>query len=180
MGQAPHGPPRGAGLTRAAGRALSGALLLATVSATTAGAGDRPALAVVADDGAVLASLPLEGGTFCLHWRHSVTGGPVADCFRFTEEAGLVLTRSYLHDFAAGLGHLPGRGRQVAAPDGGYWIEGIDEALPGGALPLRVGSATVGHRIETAAGALDLSALAGGQRVTLRPAPPPTSPASPH
>lgn len=169
-------------MTRAAGRALAGALLLAVATPGAAGAGAAPALEVVAADGAVLARLPLDPtGAFCLHWRHSVTGGSVADCFRFAAGAGgsgtgMVLTRSYLHDFAAGLGHLPGRGHQVPAPGGGYWIEGIDEAVPGGQLPLRVGGAAVGHRIATADGALDLSALAAGQRVTLRPTPPEAAP----
>lgn len=133
----------------------------------------EPALEVVADGGAVLARLPLgEGRAFCLHWRHSVTGGPVADCFRIDPGAGgpvLLLTDSYLHDFAAGLGHLPGRGRQVAAAGGGYRIEAIDEPLPQARLPLRVGSATA-HRIEAGARVLDLSALAAGRQVILRPA----------
>ncbi len=120
-------------------------------------------------DGEVLAHLPLAGeGRWCLHWRHSVTGGAVADCFQ-SKDGRLVLERSFLHDFAAGLGHLPGRGDQRPADGGGYWIEGIDETMPGGAVSLRVGRGAVGHRIESGPAALDLTALAAGRRVTLRP-----------
>ncbi|MGP9790476.1 DUF1850 domain-containing protein [Roseinatronobacter sp. NSM] len=101
--------------------------------------------------GAVLAQLPMPADTeICLRWAHSVTGGAVADCFE--NRAGqLTLTRSYLHDFAAGLGEVAGRGTLVAAQGGGYWIVGIDEALFDNSLTLRVGSEHVGHRL-TAAG----------------------------
>jgi len=132
------------------------------------------ALDVVGQDGAVLVRLEIaQGVEWCLEWNHSVTGGPVADCFE-TRGGELVLTRSYLHDFAAGLGHMPGRGVQRAAEGGGYWIEAIDEAVAGNALALRVGAARVGHRLVVTEGAaIDLSGLAAGQRVTLRPGLPP-------
>lgn len=154
-----------------AGRALAGAALLATAPLVAAQEG--AVLLELSADGEVLARLPLgPDGDFCLSWSHSVTGGAVADCFRLTS-AGLVLERSFLHDFAAGLGHLPGRGTQRPAPGGGYWIEGIDEPVPGGVLALRVGGPSVGHRIETSAGAmLDLTALAAGRRLRLGAAAP--------
>lgn len=93
------------------------------------------------------ASAPMpEGQELCLEWAHSVTGGAVADCFE--NRAGqMVLTRSFLHDFAAGLGMHPERGTLVSAPGGGYWIEGLDTALPGNRLVLRSGGAAVGHRL---------------------------------
>ena len=105
-------------------------------------------LDVTSPDGPV-AQLPMpEAQETCLHWAHSVTGGAVADCFE--NRAGqLVLTRSFLHDFAAGLGTHPDRGTLVSAPGGGYWIEGIDMALPGNRLVLRTGGATVGHSLRT-------------------------------
>jgi hypothetical protein len=123
-------------------------------------------LAVIGPDGAMIARI--EVAEFCLHWNHSVTGGAVADCFD-TKGGTLVLTRSYLHDFAAGLGHLPGRGIQIAAPGGGYWILEIDENVPGNALPLRVGAQAVDHRLVAGETDISLSAIAAGQRVTLRP-----------
>ncbi|WP_234822653.1 DUF1850 domain-containing protein [Palleronia aestuarii] len=107
------------------------------------------------------------GGGWCLEWAHSVTGGAVADCF-VNADGRMVLDRSYLHDYAAGLGEVPGRGHVVAAPGGGYWIEGIDEPVPGDALPLRVGGPRVGHRIEAGGQTYDLTARAAGARVILR------------
>jgi len=160
---------------RAAPAALAPALLpalalaLALPGAAAAGPGGR-VLVVESDGGAALARLPLGAdGGFCLDWRHSVTGGPVADCFAAGPDGGgLVLAESFLHDYAAGLGDIPGRGRVEAAPGGGYRILDIGEPLPGGVLRLRVGPARVGHRLTSAAATLDLSALAPGRRVTLR------------
>jgi len=153
-----------------AGRPLIGAALFAWVIGSGALAADglRYGLAVSGPDGGIL--VQMEGPDFCLHWAHSVTGGAVADCFEI--RAGvLVLTRSYLHDFAAGLGHIPGRGQQRAAAQGGYWIDGIDEPVPGNALVLRVGAPHVGHRIIANGHEANLSALAAGTRVMLRPHP---------
>lgn len=122
------------------------------------------------DDARILARLAVpKGQEWCLEWRHSVTHGAVADCFS-VDDGLMVLRRSFLHDAAAGLGHLPGRGRQRAAPGGGYWIDAINERLPGNALNLRIGQPRVGHRV-TLAGrdAIDLSGRWPGKRVTLRP-----------
>jgi hypothetical protein len=156
-------------ITAGKGRRTSCAALFAAAVAI-AGSVDAAGLEVAAEDGAVLAQLTLDPGEeWCLHWRHSVTGGPVADCFRLDADGGMVLTRSYLHDFAAGLGHLPGRGVQRAAAGGGYWIEAIDEPVPGCALRLRVGAPAVDHRLRVGETELPLSEIAAGQRVTLRP-----------
>ena len=118
-------------------------------------------------EGRVLRTLPLpQGQELCLSWAHSVTGGEVADCFE--NRAGhLLLTRSYLHDFAAGLGEVAGRGQLVAAPGGGYWIEGMDEPLPGNSLTLRIGAPRVGHVLRGARHQIDLSAKAPGARARL-------------
>lgn len=117
---------------------------------------------------APLGHLPFAPGQeICLRWQHSVTGGAVADCFE--NHAGqLTLTRSYLHDFAAGLGELAGRGTISPAPEGGYWITGMAEPIPGNELRLRVGASAVNHRLTSADGALALSQLAAGRLVLLR------------
>lgn len=140
--------------------------VLPAVAAAAPVFAEPTALEVAGADGAVLARLA--GTEWCLHWRHSVTGGAVADCFGI-DSGQLILTRSYLHDYAAGLGHLPGRGVQRTAAGGGYWIDNINEAVPGNTLVLRVGSTGVGHRLVTYSQVFDLSAQAAGQRVTLRP-----------
>ena len=148
----------------AAGRPVAALALALALAAAAAGA---ETLAVEAR-GETLLELPAPAGAeWCLHWNHSVTGGAVADCFA-NEGGRMVLTRSYLHDFAAGLGEVPGRGAARPASGGGYWIEGLDEPIAGDALVLRVGRPSVRHRLRAAGAEHDLSALAAGRRVTLR------------
>mgnify|MGYP001949265943 CR=1 FL=1 len=122
-------------------------------------------------DGAEVARLPVpEGEGWCVLWRHSVQGFEVKDCYE--NRAGhMVLVRSHQPDFAAGLGHLIGRGRQVSDGEGGYWIEDIDEPVPQDSYILRPGSMAVDHRLSAASGEVSLSALAAHDRVriTLEP-----------
>lgn len=153
------------------GRLRIGAALLAFGLAAALAAGTRAdsgaGVVVHGPGNAVIAHVGEDA--FCLHWAHSVTGGAVADCFEI--RAGiLVLVRSYLHDHAAGLGETPGRGKLLSAEGGGYWIEGINAPVPGNELALRVGALWVGHRIVAGSQSVNLSALAAGQRVSLRPA----------
>ena len=102
-----------------------------------------------------------EDEELCLSWAHSVTGGKVIDCF--VNDAGqMMLSRSYLHDFAAGLGEVPGRGTIRAADGGGYWIDAIFEPLPQNALTVRIGSVRVDHRLHLGANNLALSQIAPG------------------
>ena len=126
-------------------------------------------LKVIADDGTVLAqtSIPRQTG-WCLYWNHSVTGDGVIDCY--VDDLGkMVLHRAYQPDFAAGLGHFPGRGILTSAEGGGYWIEDIDEPVRGNAYVLRVGSLAVDHRIVTTGGdEIYLSKMAEHTRVTIR------------
>ncbi len=122
-------------------------------------------------DGAEIARLPVpEGAGWCVLWRHSVQGFEVKDCYE--NRAGhMVLVRSHQPDFAAGLGHLIGRGRQISDGEGGYWIEDIDEPVPQDSYILRPGSMAVNHRLSAASGEVSLSALAAHARVriTLEP-----------
>ncbi len=132
---------------------------------------DAATLLVTGPDGTALVRESVaEGDEWCLSWQHSVTGGDVADCF-VLRGGHMVLGRSYLHDFAAGLGTVQGRGRLVSAPDGGYWIVDMNERIPGDALPLRVGAPAVDHRLRVHQTIHHLSDIAAGQRVTLRLAP---------
>ncbi len=126
-------------------------------------------LEVTASDGSVLARtrIPRQSG-WCLYWNHSVTGDGVIDCY-IDDLGKMVLHRTYQPDFAAGLGHYPGRGILTSAEGGGYWIEDIDEPVPGNAYALRVGSLAVDHRIVTTDGdEIYLSKMAEHTRVTIR------------
>jgi hypothetical protein len=144
-----------------AGRSIVAALLL---SHTMAFAG--PVLRVSTSD-EVIAEVPMpDGNQICLHWAHSVTGGAVADCF--VNRAGrLVLDSAYLHDFAAGLGEVAGRGTLTPAPEGGYWIKNINEFLPDNRLTLRIGPPRVGHRLNWSGGNIALSDIAPNTRARL-------------
>ncbi len=152
---------------RATGRLLTAALFLWGGGTSAAHAQTR--LSVERPDGDVLVEAPAPAGSsWCVSWRHSVTGGKVADCF--TNDAGrMTLARSFLHDFAAGLGTVEGRGGQlVSAPGGGYWIEELNEHIPGNALALRVGARQVGHRLEIGGKTYSLSSIAARERVIIR------------
>lgn len=150
-----------------AGRSLRAALLTcATLTGAQTAAADT--LVVETRNGLAIAELAfVSGQEICLSWSHSVTGGQVADCFE-NRDGVMLLTRSFLHDFAAGLGEILGRGTISAAAEGGYWIDGIDEVIPGNKLLLRVGAPRVGHRLIGAGQRANLSAQAAGARVTLR------------
>lgn len=156
-----------------AGRAWLPALLLCVgLAAGNPAAGDSPEaharLEVLDADGKTLVSLPMpDGEGWCLEWNHSVEGFPVLDCYRH-REGRMVLARSHLPDFAAGLDHIPGRGRQVSDGEGGYWIEAIDEPVPGNAYRLRVGAMRVNHRLVMDGERISLSRLAENRRVTIR------------
>ncbi|WP_431025483.1 DUF1850 domain-containing protein [Halomonas sp. H5] len=143
------------------------ALALALGLAVPPAMADEAHLAVISERGETLLSLPMpEGAGWCLEWNHSVAGFPVLDCYRH-RQGRMVLERSHLPDFAAGLDHIPGRGRQVSDGRGGYWIEAIDEPVPGNAYRLRVGAMDVDHRLVVDGERLSLSRLAEHQRVTV-------------
>ncbi|WP_375263014.1 DUF1850 domain-containing protein [Palleronia sp.] len=117
------------------------------------------------DDGTEIARLPVaQGAGWCVLWRHSVQGFEVADCYE-NRDGRMVLVKSHQPDFAAGLGHIPGRGRQVSDGEGGYWILDIDEPVPGGAYVLRAGSMAVDHRLRTEDAEVSLSQQAEHRRV---------------
>lgn len=119
------------------------------------------------EDGREIARLPMpEGAGWCVLWHHSVKGFEVADCYE--NRAGrMVLVRSHLPDFAAGLDHIPGRGRQVSDGQGGYYILDIDEPVAGNAYVLRPGRGPVNHRLQAGETVVSLSAVAPRERVRI-------------
>jgi hypothetical protein len=124
-------------------------------------------LVATREDGTEILRLSVpEGAGWCVLWNHSVAGFPVTDCYE-NRGGRMVLVRSRQPDFAAGLGHIPGRGRQVSDGEGGYWILDIDEPVPGDAYVLRPGAGAVDHRIELGDTVVSLSALAPRERVRI-------------
>lgn len=128
----------------------------------------RFVLEVHRDDGEAIFSAELdEGSDWCVHWNHSVAGILVRDCYR-VHQGQMMLERAHHPDFsAAGLGQIPGRGELVAAPEGGYWIENIDEFITGNSLRMRLGALAVDHRIVLDDIEHSLSAIAAREPVTL-------------
>jgi hypothetical protein len=124
-------------------------------------------LTVTSPSGELLVGFDLsEEAGWCVLWNHSVAGFDVRDCYRY-EEGAMLLTSHHTPDFAAGLGHLPGRGRLESDGHGGYVIEDIDEPVPGNRYLLRVGSPAVNHRIAHGGAVVSLSELAAGERVMI-------------
>jgi hypothetical protein len=145
-------------------RKAFGGGLTALLLATAAQAGT---LTATLEDGTEIARFDVpEGGGWCVMWRHSVQGFEVADCYR-NRDGRMVLVRSHQPDFAAGLGHIPNRGRQVSDGEGGYWIEDIDEPVPGDAYILRPGLGAVDHRIRMDGREVSLSEAAPHARVRI-------------
>ncbi|WP_323034751.1 DUF1850 domain-containing protein [Pararhodobacter sp.] len=145
------------------GGRLAALLLCASVGSASA---DQLVMSL-AETGDVLASLSLaQGAGWCVLWNHSVQGFEVEDCYE-NRGGRMVLVRSHLPDFAAGLDHIPGRGRQISDGMGGYWIEDINEPVPGNAYILRPGRPAVNHRIRTDADEISLTALAEHARVRI-------------
>jgi hypothetical protein len=131
------------------------------------GAAKAGTLVAKIEGGAELARFPVpEGAGWCMLWRHSVRGFEVRDCFE-NHQGQMVLVSAHLPDFAAGLDHIPGRGRQVSDGQGGYWILDINEAVAGNAYILRPGGASVDHRLDVGGTILSLSALAPRARVRI-------------
>jgi len=152
------------------GRPIVAALLLCLGPVSVAASELRISLA---DTGEVLARLPLaENRRWSVLWHHSVDGYEVEDVYE-DRDGTMLLVRSHLPDFGAGLGHIPGRGRQTSDGAGGYWIEDIDEPVPGNAYILRPGRAAVNHRLRTGDDEISLTALAEHRRVRIALIPDP-------
>lgn len=140
-------------------------VLLAVQIAFATSARAEYRLEVLRENGDTIFSEPVaEGGDWCMHWNHSVAGFLVRDCYRAVD-GKMMLERSHQPDFAAGLGHIPGRGEMTDAGDGGYWIENIDELIAGNCLRMRLGSAAVDHRIVLEDTTHSLSSIAPRERV---------------
>lgn len=154
-------------------RAARGRLVAALTLVLAAPAGAAELVVTLAGTGQELARLSVpEGGRWSVLWHHSVDGYEVEDIYE-DRDGAMLLVRSHMPDFGAGLGHLPGRGRQVSDGDGGYWVEDIDEPVPGNAYILRPGRPAVNHRLRTAEAEVSLTELAEHRRVRIALIPDP-------
>lgn len=125
-------------------------------------------LTATRSDGTEIARIAIAPGEgWCVVWNHSVAGFRVSDCYE-NRGGAMVLVSSHQPDFAAGLGHIIGRGTQISDGNGGYLIIGIDAPVPQNSYILRPGAGAVDHRLQTATQSLSLSALAARDRVTIR------------
>ena len=149
---------------------MGGASLVLALTLSTAALCDQTTglmLEVFGEDGETIFEEPVANGSrWCIFWNHSVQHFLVRDCF-VARQGQMVLERSHQPDFAAGLGHIPGRGTMISAPEGGYWIENIDEPVPDNCLRLRVGAPGVDHRIILNQRDENLSAIAPRQAVRI-------------
>lgn len=165
----------------AAALAAAPAAVLAAILATAVplGAAQADTLTARLSDGTEIARLAVpDGSGWCVVWRHSVAGFEVQDCYE-NRGGAMVLVKSLQPDFAAGLGHIPGRGVQRSDGQGGYRIEELDEPVPGNAYVLRPGGPAVDHRLRTARAEVSLSRAAAGHsakrvRVTIALTPEPS------
>ncbi|MEQ8365419.1 MAG: DUF1850 domain-containing protein [Roseicyclus sp.] len=140
---------------------------MALLFLSTPGAALADELVATHEDGREITRLPVPEGTeWCVLWHHSVQGFEVSDCYE-NRGGHMVLVHSHLPDFAAGLDHIPGRGRQVSDGQGGYFILDIDEPVPGDAYVLRPGRGTVDHRLQVGDTVVSLSAVAPRERVRI-------------
>ncbi len=104
--------------------------LCALLLLIAAGMAAADQLVATHEDGTEIARFKVaRGNGWCVLWHHSVEGFEVSDCYE-NRDGHMVLVQSHLPDFAAGLGHIPGRGEQVSDGEGGYLILNIDEPVP--------------------------------------------------
>ena len=134
---------------------------------SAAGPGLAETLVASRENGEEIARFEMQAGHgWCVLWHHSVKGFEVSDCYE-NRGGRMVLVWSHLPDFAAGLDHIPGRGRQMTDGQGGYFILDIDEPVPGNAYVLRPGAGSVDHRLQVGDEVVSLSAVAPRERVRI-------------
>lgn len=141
--------------------------LCALLLSAAASAGLADTLVATRQNGEIIARFDVaDGDGWCVLWHHSVKGFEVSDCYE-NRDGQMVLVWSHLPDFAAGLDHIPGRGRQVTDGQGGYFILDIGEPVPGNAYVLRPGAGPVDHRLKMGDRVVSLSATAPRERVRI-------------
>jgi hypothetical protein len=124
----------------------------------------RPLLEVRLEGGPVVLREALDPGEpFVLTYVHSVELQPVWEVYSLDPD-GAVRVRE--HDFAvfgAGLGQIPGEGRERGAPRG--WTRVVDLDRRVGTFALRVAQPTSNHRLIVRGRVVSLSQAYAGKRV---------------
>ena len=168
--------PLTASLTTSAAAFAAALVLTVSAAGTPLGSAQAGVLTAQLSDGTEIARLEVpEGSGWCVVWRHSVEGFEVQDCYE-NRNGKMVLVKSLQPDFAAGLGHIPGRGLQRSDGRGGYLIEELNEAVPGNAYVLRPGGPAVDHRLRTARAEVSLSDAAARHAAADQTGATPTTP----
>lgn len=101
---------------------------------------------------------------FTLSYIHSIDGLPIEEDLRVTE-GELVVERTRLKQFGAGMGHIAGEGQGHA--DGDWWVVDDLERDIGSQMHLRAGATRIDHRMTSAEHELRLSACLPGERITI-------------
>jgi hypothetical protein len=142
--------------------------ILAALTAYGAWLRPGPELVVSTSAGAEVLRLPLRGDpTWEVRWVHSVTAIVVRDIYAW-RDGRMLLTDSLTPQLdVAGLGHTPGRGELRDDGEGGFWIAGIDEPVPGNGYWLRVGGADAPLTLVHGARAYDLTRTHAGERLRI-------------
>lgn len=144
------------------GTALGAALLAALLAALTLPV--WPGLRVT-HGGDVLAELPEDH--FTVSYVHSIDGLPIEEDLR-TQDGRLVVERTRLVQFGAGMGQIAGEGRGYA--EGRWWVvDDLDRDI-GDELLLRVGVPRIDHRLRAGEHELALSSCLPGEQVRVAPA----------
>lgn len=107
------------------------------------------------------------GDDVTISYVHSIDGLPIEEDLR-VRDGELIVERTRLRQFGAGMGQIEGEGRGYA--DGSWWVvDDLDRPI-GPDLLLRVGSPRVDHRVRAGGAEVELSPCLAGERVRITPA----------
>ncbi|PWV52105.1 DUF1850 domain-containing protein [Nocardiopsis sp. L17-MgMaSL7] len=119
-------------------------------------------------DGDRLGHLPLaEGEQFTVSYVHSIDHLPIEENLE-VRDGELVADSTRLRQFGAGMGQIPGQGTGRA--DGEWWVIEDMNRHVGPELAIRVGTASVDHRLRTPDAEVRLSPCLTSRRVAVEPA----------
>ncbi|WP_017542275.1 DUF1850 domain-containing protein [Nocardiopsis prasina] len=119
-------------------------------------------------DGDRLGHLPLaEGEQFTVSYVHSIDHLPIEENIE-VRDGELVADSTRLRQFGAGMGQIPGQGTGRA--DGEWWVIEDMNRHVGPELAIRVGTASVDHRLRTPDAEVRLSPCLTSRRVAVEPA----------